>query len=146
MTTEPPATPPEPTPDPAPEPVVATGAPSAMSSMSGETLVMLGGVLVLASYVIFQLLSGDFFQYITALVAAAFAVLLPLMNADAVAKVARPAALMKILGYVIAVSGVFELLYDVRFGVLDDAMDIIGALVAYAGYALALFGARSIKL
>jgi hypothetical protein len=151
MTTEPPFAPepastPDPVPDPTPQPMTPPPATTSSMSMSGETLVMIGGALVLGSYVIFQLLSGDFFQYITALVAAAFAVLIPLLKRESVEKVIAVPALMKVAGYVLAVTGVFEILYDIRFGVLDEFLVIIGALVAYAGYVLAFLGARSIKL
>ena len=147
MTTESPASPePDPIPEPAAtQPVVPPTAPSPMSNMSGESLVMIGSLLILASYLVFQLITGEFFQYITGLVAAAFGALLPLISKDGVKGLASGPVLMKTIGYVIAVSGVFEILYDVRFQVLDEAMAVIGALVAYAGYVVAFFGARSIK-
>lgn len=138
MTMEPPATP-EPTPEPAPGPR------SAMSSMSGENMVMGGAALVLISYVIFTLLTRDFSQYPTVLYAASFAVILSRLGSPWVEKLAPVPVLMKLLGYLIALVGVFEILYDIRVGVLDSAMPILGALVAYIGYVLAFLGARSIK-
>ena len=51
----------------------------------------------------------------------------------------------EVLGYGIAVLGVFEALDDIRFDGYDNAGSVIGALVAYAGYAMAFFGARSIE-
>lgn len=148
MTTEPPGTPePTPVPEPAPAAVPPAPAPAApsMSSMSGENMVMIGAALVLASYVIFALIANEYHQFIVQLVAAAFAVLLPSVNRDSVGKVAPFPVAMKVLGYLIAVGGLFEILYDIRFGVLDEFMSIAGALVAYAGYVLAFIGARSIK-
>ncbi|HSJ82816.1 MAG TPA: hypothetical protein VLA91_03260 [Acidimicrobiia bacterium] len=143
MTTELPGTP-EPTQPPEPTPPRTTAGPS-LGSMSGETLVMIGAALVLASYVIFQLITGDLFQYITTLVAAAFAVLIPLVDKDRIGGIAPVPVLMKALGYIIAVSGIFEILYAVRFDVMNDAMAVIASLVAYAGYVLAFLGARSIE-
>jgi hypothetical protein len=147
MTTEPPATPePMPSDQPASTPPAAPApAPSSMSSFSGETLVMFGGALVLGSYLVFALIADEFHQFTPQLIAAAFAVIVPLINRDAVGKVASYPTVMKVIGYVIAVAGVFEILYDVRFGILDDVWDIMGALVAYAGYVLAFIGARMIK-
>lgn len=143
MTTEPPGTP-EPTPAPGPTPAQSSAGPS-LGTMPGETLVMIGAALVLVSYLIFQLITGDLFQYITTLVAAAFAVLIPLVGKDRMGGIAPVPALMKALGYIIAVSGLFEILYAVRFDVLDDGMTVIGSLVAYAGYVVAFLGARSIE-
>jgi len=147
MTTEPPGTPePTPVPEPAPAAVPPAPAPAATSiSMSGENMVMIGAALVLASYVIFALIANEYHQFIVQLVAAAFAVLLPSIDRDSVGKVAPFPVAMKVLGYVIAVGGLFEVLYDIRFGILDEFMSIAGALVAYAGYVLAFIGARSIK-
>ncbi len=147
MTTEPPGTP-EPIPVRKPAPAVPPPAPApvaASMSMSGETMVMIGGVLVLASYVIFGLIANEYHQYIVQLVAAVFAVLLPTVNKEAVGRVAPFPDVMKVLGYTIAVGGLFEFLFDVRFGILDDFMAIAGAVVAYAGYVLAFIGARAIK-
>ncbi|MFZ0626817.1 MAG: hypothetical protein WAN34_10015 [Acidimicrobiia bacterium] len=142
MTMEPPATP-EPTPEPPPEPTPAAASP--MSSMSGETMVMAGAALVLVSYVIFTLLTRDFSQYPTVLYAATFAIILSRFSAPWIEKLAPVPVLMKLLGYLIALVGVFEILYDIRVGVLDHVMPILGALVAYIGYVLAFLGARSIK-
>jgi hypothetical protein len=114
-------------------------------STSGETLVMFGGALVLGSYLVFALILDEFHQFTPQLIAATFAVLVPFVGKESVGKVASYAVVMKVIGYVIAVAGVFEILYDVRFGILDDAMDILGALVAYAGYVVAFIGARTIK-
>lgn len=143
MTTEPPGTP-EPTPSPEPTPPRTTSGTS-LGNISGETLVMIGAALVLVSYVIFQLITADLFQYITTLVAATFAVLIPLVAKDRTGGIAPVLVLMKALGYIIAVSGLFEILYAVRFDVMDDAMAVIASLVAYAGYVLAFLGARSIE-
>lgn len=148
MTTEPPGAPePIPVPEPTPAAVPPAPAPAAasMSTMSGENMVMIGAALVLVSYVIFSLIANEYHQYIVQLVAAVFAVLLPTVNKEAVGRVAPVPVLMKVLGYTIAIGGLFELLYDVRFGVLDEFMDIAGAITAYAGYVLAFIGARAIK-
>jgi len=116
-----------------------------MSTMTGETLVTIGAALVLGSYLVFGLIANEFHQYTVQLVAAAFAVLVPFVSREAVEKVAPYPVVMKVLGYIIAVSGVFEILFDVRFGYLDEFMAILGAVIAYAGYVVAFIGARTIK-
>ena len=146
MTTEPPTTP-EPTPgdQPVTPPAVPPAAAGPMSSMTGETLVTIGAALVLGSYLVFGLIANEFHQYTVQLVAAAFALLVPFVSREAVEKVASYPVVMKVLGYIIAVSGVFEILFDVRFGYLDEFMAILGAVIAYAGYVVAFIGARTIK-
>jgi hypothetical protein len=126
-------------------PMAPAPAQPAMSSMSGESMVMIGGVLVLASYVIFALIADEFHQFTVQLIAAAFAELIPLVAKDSIGKVIGYSVAMKVVGYVIAVAGIFEILYDVRFGILDEVMAFLGAAVAYAGYVLAFLGARAIK-
>jgi hypothetical protein len=116
-----------------------------MGAMTGESMVMIGGVLVLASYVVFALIADEFHQFNVQLIAAAFAVLIPLVAKDKIGTVMGYSVAMKVLGYVIAVAGIFEILYDVRFGILDEVMAFLGAAVAYAGYVLAFLGARAIK-
>ena len=147
MTTEPP-TPPEPTPAEPPAvapPAAPPSAPSPLSTMTGETFVTIGAALVLGSYLVFGLIANEFHQYTMQLVAGAFALIVPFMSREAVEKVASYPVVMKVLGYIIAVSGVFEILFDVRFGYLDEFMALLGALIAYAGYVLAFIGARTIK-
>lgn len=55
------------------------------------------------------------------------------------------AVILKALGYVIAVTGLFDALNAIRFDGLNEGMEILGGLIAYAGYVLAFLGARSIK-
>jgi hypothetical protein len=147
MTTEPPGTPdPTPAPEPMATPPMApqpTG--SAMGSMSGETMVMAGAALVLASYVIFSLILRDYGQSAVSITAAIFVLVLFQMKPAWVSAIAPLPVLLKTLGYIIATVGVLEFLGDIRSEILDNASTIIGAIVAYAGYVLAFLGARSIK-
>jgi hypothetical protein len=54
---------------------------------------------------------------------------------------------MKVLGYVIVIVGALTIIEDIRFaeGVLDEVLGVIGALVAYVGFAMAFMGTRQIK-
>ena len=113
---------------------------------SGVALVWIGAGLVLASFVIFEVIAEEYFVTTTAIVIAAAILLLPRLAPDAIAAIAPLPAFTKAAGFTLAFAGAVELLIDIRVGVLDEFVAILGALVAYAGYGLAAYGARSIKL
>lgn len=112
---------------------------------SGEGLVAVAGVVLLANFVIFELIFGTYFITPALLLLAVAAALLPRLARESVERVHRLDVIMMVLGYGIAVLGVFEVLDDIRFDGYDNAGSVIGALVAYAGYAMAFLGARSIE-
>lgn len=113
---------------------------------SGVALVWIGAALVLASFVIFEVIAGEYFVTTAAVVLAAVILILPRLAPDAIGAIAPLPAFTKAAGYALAFAGVVELLADIRFDALDEFVAIVGALVAYAGYALAAYGAHSIKL
>ncbi len=53
---------------------------------------------------------------------------------------------MKVLGYALVAFGIVEVILDVRFGALDEFSAVLGALISYAGYAMAFWGARQIEI
>ncbi len=112
---------------------------------SGEGLVAIAGVVLLANFVIFELIFGTYFITPALLLLAVAAALLPRLARESVEKVHRLDVIMMVLGYGIAVLGVFEILDDIRFDRYDNAGSVIGALAAYAAYAMAFLGARSIE-
>lgn len=116
-----------------------------LDTTSPERLLMFGALLVLGVYVLFELIMGEYFQSWITLVAAAFILLLPRTNRSASEKLAPLPVLLKGLGYVVAIAGLLEALNALRFGQLDDALEIVGALIAYVGYVLSFLGARGIK-
>jgi UDP-N-acetylmuramyl pentapeptide phosphotransferase/UDP-N-acetylglucosamine-1-phosphate transferase len=122
--------------------------PSAGSNLrSGEKMVSLGGLILIVGYLVFGLLANEYWVAWLPLLLAVFAVLLPRIDNGFVEKIAELPVLMKAIGYAIAIIGVFTLIEDVRFAgsTLDEFIEIIGALVAYAGFGFAFVGARSIK-
>ena len=52
---------------------------------------------------------------------------------------------MKLVGWALVLVGIVEVIIDVRFNAYEDFASIIGALAAYAGYAMAFVGARQIS-
>ena len=131
-----------------PEP---TPSPSPMSGMgdlsSGAGMLTLGAIVLIATYVIFGLISNDYWVGWMAVVPAVLVVLLQWNDGSFAERIASKSTLMKALGYVIVIVGALALIEDIRFpeGTLDEMPDLLGALAAYAGYVLAFLGARSIK-
>ena len=109
---------------------------------SAENLITLGALLVLASWIIFEVIAEDYFVTTVAVVLAGAIVVLPRFDVAAITAVAPVSAFLTAGAYALALTGVVELVGDIQFEVFDGASSTIGALVAYAGYGLAFVGAR----
>jgi hypothetical protein len=155
MTTpENPEGPGQPTPDPTPPaesmPPAAPESKAAVSASGVGTpqgMVALGAFILIGVEVVFGLILDDFYISTTALLLAVVAALIFLGRSGTAAKLASVATVMKALGYLLAILGVFALVYDLRYAssALNEFTEIIGALAAYGGFALAFMGARSIE-
>ncbi len=144
MTTEPPDSyEPDPTEPAETEPSEVEQDESIFSS--GEGMVALGGAIVTAVFVIFELFLQDYNINTTTVVVAVVAIVLPRLDRDMIEQIAPLAVLMKLAGYLLLLVGVIEIIFDLRLGILDEFVTIIAALAAYAGYAIAFLGARSIE-
>lgn len=125
----------------------ATGEPTTASDFSGgEGMVAVAGLILIAVWLLFEVILSEYFVPTTAIVFAVAAAALPRLNRDSVEKVHRLNVLMKILGYGLAVIGLTEIIFDLREGGLEDLVTVIGALGAYVAYVMAFLGARSIEL
>ena len=111
---------------------------------TGAGLVVLAAFVVLAVWVIFDLLTDNYGVTTTVVVLAATAVILPRLNRESVERFFPLSSLMKVLGYAIALFGVTEFLIDLDVAIWDDVLRVVGALAAYAGYVMAFIGARQI--
>ena len=122
-----------------------TGSGSDFGSPTG--MVALGGLILIATYLVFGLILNDYWVSWLAMLLAISSVLLLRMNRPFLEKLAPVPVLTKIIGYLLAIIGVLALIEDLRFadGTLNEFPDVIGALAAYAGYVIAFLGARSIK-
>jgi len=127
-----------------PEPGKATGGPG-LGTPTG--MVALGGLVLIGTWVVFGVLLNDYWVGWLALLLAVSSVLLLRAGSTFVEKLAPVPVLTKIVGYLLAIIGLFVLIEDVRFadGTLNEFPDVIGALASYAGYVIAFLGARSIK-
>lgn len=126
---------------------VASGPLTSAEAMfsSGEGMVAFGGILVLIVYLIFDVITDDYGIATLAVVMAIVATVLPRMDRDSIEKIAPLPVLMKTTGYLLAITGLTEIITDVEGALFDEFLTVIAALGAYAGYALALLGANSIE-
>jgi hypothetical protein len=143
----------EPDPDPQPEqamPVEEHDASRVMAGAgdftSGEGLVAFGGLLIVAVWLIFSVLITEYFISFLMLLLAVGAALLPRINRSTVESVSRLPVLMKVIGYSLALLGLFTLVEDVRFEAYDEIGAVLGALFTYAACVMAFIGARQIKI
>ena len=111
---------------------------------SGERLVALGAGLVVVDYLLFDLILEEYGFFTGTLLAAAAALFAMWVRHG------RPGAswpvpypwTLKVLGYAAGFLGLIELLTDLRLGVLDNAVDIVGGLVLYVGVTMMVLGPR----
>jgi hypothetical protein len=115
---------------------------------SGEGLVAFAGIVLIVVWLIFGVIANDYWVDWVALVPAIAAVILPRVDRAAVERYHPLPLAMKALGYTIAIVGVLVIVENIRFAgnVFDEVLGVIGALAAYAGYAMAFVGARQIKI
>jgi hypothetical protein len=121
------------------------GTDSGFTSPTG--MVALGGLVLIGTWVVFGVLLNDYWVGWLALLLSVISLLLLRANSTFVEKLAPVPVLTKIVGYLLAIIGLFVLIEDLRFadGTLNEFPDVVGALAAYAGYVIAFLGARSIK-
>ncbi|MDJ0498821.1 MAG: hypothetical protein QNJ89_13390 [Acidimicrobiia bacterium] len=113
-----------------------------LAGQSGETLVMWGSLAVLASWLIFDVISDEYGVTSLAVVLALLVVVMPRIDKDAITSMG---AFTKAMGYGLAIAGVVELVADIDSNIFDaGGTTIIAALIAYAGYVLAFLGARQV--
>ena len=139
----------EPVPPPDPVPTVEERDTSVLAGAgdftSGEGLVAFAGIVVVATWVIFDVLVADYgVNYIMLLLGVAAAVL-PRLDRGTVEKLHPLPLSMKVIGFGIALIGLFALIEDLRFvGSFDGVGVILGALATYAAAVMAFLGARQI--
>lgn len=112
---------------------------------SGQGLVAIAGLAILALWVIFDVIMEEYFQPWALVVLAAWAVILPRVNRASVEKLHPLPTIMKALGYTIAIFGLIVIVDEVIDGVFDtDTGTLIGAILTYATFVMAYMGARKI--
>jgi hypothetical protein len=112
-------------------------------NLGGFDLVTIGALVVLASWLIFDLISDDYPVGALAVALAGVVALLPRLDAGAITSIAPIPAFLKLAGYTLAVVGVVEIISDIENSIFDaGGATIFGALVAWAGYVIAFVGAR----
>ena len=113
----------------------------------GERIIALGAILIVADYVMFDVIIDEYFFFTGTLLATLFALVAIWRNHN------RPGAewpvsyawVLRGLGMTVGVLGAVELLQDLRRGFLDRPADILGALILYTGAFLMFWGARQLR-
>ena len=117
------------------------------SLSQGEKLVGLGGLAVVAVYVIFELITEDYFVNYVGIVLGAFIVGVVWL------KLQRPGiefavpsnSSLRVAGYLLFVFGLAVFIEQVKIDIFDaDGGTLIGALILYAACAVAGFGANQL--
>jgi len=112
---------------------------------SGEGMIALAGIILVGVWLLFEVITRQYSLTTLAVVLGAAAAIIPRMNPESVAKIMPVPMVMKALGYALVLVGVIEVVTDIRIGIYDSPMSVLGALIAYAAYALAFVGAKQIE-
>ena len=114
---------------------------------AAERLAALGAALIAANYLFFEVIVEEYFFATSLLVVASLALLAVWVRSskDGADWPVPYGWSMKVLGFAAGVYGLVELITDLRRGVLEGFMTILGALVLYAGVVLMVMGARQIS-
>jgi len=143
---EPVRQPPPPSPDPVDEHDTEEVLAGAGDFTSGEGLVAFAGIVIIGVWLIFAIILSEYGIDWLMLSLAVAAAVLPRLDRDKVERFHSLPMLMKVIGYAIALIGVFALISDVRFEEFQDIGDILGGLGTYAAAVMAFMGARQIKI
>lgn len=105
---------------------------------AAERLASLGAALIVANYLFFEVIVEEYFFSTSLLVVASLALLAVWVRSskDAAEWPVPYGWSMKVLGFAAGVYGLVELITDLRRGVLEGFLTILGALVLYAGVVL----------
>ena len=97
---------------------------------------------MLGVYVIFGLIANEWYPSFISVVATTFAVIL--LRVTSVGSGISGSALLKITGYVIAVPGLWDFVFTLRFG-WGGFVDVVGWLLLAASAVLGFIGAHAIQ-
>ncbi len=118
----------------------SSGNSNPLAGQSGETLVLWGALAVLASWLIFDVITDEYGVSSLAVALALVVVVMPRIDRDAISSMG---SFIKATGYGLAIAGAVELVADIDSNIFDaGGATIIAALIAYAGYVLAFLGAQ----
>ncbi|MDJ0925745.1 MAG: hypothetical protein QNJ77_14410 [Acidimicrobiia bacterium] len=119
------------------------GSSNPLAEQSGETLVMWGALIVLAAWIIFEVIAEEYFIATSTVAVALLIVVLPRIDVAAITNLTSATAFMKLAGYLLVALGLTELVSDIRNNIFDaGGATIFGAIVAYVGYVITFLGAR----
>jgi hypothetical protein len=112
---------------------------------SGEGLVAFAGIVIVAVWLIFDIIATEYFLGHVILLLGAVAAVVPRLDRVKVERVHPVAVIMKTVGYGVAVMGLVALVEDVRFEAYDEVWAVLGAVITYGAAVMAFVGARQIE-
>lgn len=115
---------------------------------TGEGMVTLAGIILLAVWLIFEVITDDYSISTLEFILASGAVILPRLDRDKVESYLSLGRIMKLIGYVLALIGVVEIVFALETSAFSDigGMTLFAVLLTYAAYVVAFLGARQIKI
>lgn len=115
---------------------------SGASIGGGDTgVLMIGAAIVIAAWLIFDVIMGEF-GYVGTYTAVAALALMSILGVGGLKLSNRT---LKLLGWFMGLVGVFALIDDLRYGFPDGAADNIANIVFYIGFFVMWVGARGLK-
>lgn len=142
MTNEPPVAPDPPPSEPAA--TTPTAGTATQTGLSGEMMLTISGILILGVYVVFGLIADEWYPPFLQLVAATFALILARTASPPAGSGLSTKTLLKIVGYVIAVAGLWDFVSGLRFG-WGGFVDVIAWLILGVAAVLGFLGSRAIE-
>ncbi len=114
---------------------------------TGEGMVALAGIIILAVWLIFEVITDDFGVSTLTILLATGAVVFPRLDRAKVEAYHPLASLMKVIGYTLAVIGVVNIIGDIETSGFSDigGLTLLAMLLMYAASVIAFLGARQIE-
>jgi hypothetical protein len=111
-------------------------------------LIRIGAAIIVADWILFDIILDKYYFFTLTLLLAFYALF------AVWAHTSRPSTswpvpyawVLKLLGYTVGVLVLIEFIGDLRYGVLDNAGDIFGGIVLYAGAFVMFWGARQLEV
>jgi hypothetical protein len=111
-----------------------------------DLLIRIGAAIIIADWLLFDIILDEYYFFTLTLLIALSALF------AAWVRTSRPSStwplpyawIMKLLGYTAGTLVLIEFIGDLRYGVLDNAGNILGGIVLYAGAFVMFWGARQL--
>jgi hypothetical protein len=114
---------------------------------AGARLMGLGALIILGGYVVFELIMREYSTGPTCVLLSVWILIVAMARQRGSAGADTGLASntwLRVIGYSLAIVGVYFLLSELRAGSLDEFADVIGAIVLYGGIVVVFLGTRAL--